>query len=477
MKAKSKRGMRDVLAYGIGGVGENISYNLFYMFFIFFLTSVAGISPAAAGTISLIAVAWDAISDPIVGYLSDRCRGWKGFGKRGTFILLGAIPLGISVFLLYNDVALSGAGKVAYFVIINMLFWMVFTIVDIPYVSVATEITEDYDIKTKMRTSTMLFSNLGQLILSFGILQFADFMAENGYSDTFVWRIIGAVMGFLSAFTFLIVAVSMRGKELESAAAEPAEKLAGGGGQKGSMIRDYIDFLKMHDYRMLLIMGLGYNIFVGMSDSALLYYQMYTCGLTMSQTSIVETVALFVSLALIVPVGEVIVKIGKKQTMLIAFVYMLFYAGICGFTRPSMVILAFLDMGIMVTSSVFWINIYAMNFDVAAIYDYKYEKNREGMMISICSFMTKIGVAVGMWLNGMLMSALGVDPEAEVITEEMASALQTIFGKVPAVLAVIMALACIFYRVKKEHILALEEARELKAEGKEYSIDGFKDVL
>ena len=75
------------------------------------------------------------------------------------------------------------------------------------------------------------------------------------------------------------------------------------------------------------------------------------------------------------------------------------------------------------------------------------------------------------------MSALGVDPEAEVITEEMASALQTIFGKVPAVLAVIMALACIFYRVKKEHILALEEARELKAEGKEYSIDGFKDVL
>ena len=136
-----------------------------------------------------------------------------------------------------------------------------------------------------------------------------------------------------------------------------------------------------------------------------------------------------------------------------------------------MVILAFLDMGIMVTSSVFWINIYAMNFDVAAIYDYKYEKNREGMMISICSFMTKIGVAVGMWLNGMLMSALGV------VTEEMASALQTIFGKVPAVLAVIMALACIFYRVKKEHILALEEARELKAEGKEYSIDGFKDVL
>ena len=102
--------MRDVLAYGIGGVGENISYNLFYMFFIFFLTSVAGISPAAAGTISLIAVAWDAISDPIVGYLSDRCRGWKGFGKRGTFILLGAIPLGISVFLLYNDVALSGEG-------------------------------------------------------------------------------------------------------------------------------------------------------------------------------------------------------------------------------------------------------------------------------------------------------------------------------------------------------------------------------
>ena len=57
---------------------------------------------------------------------------------------------------------------------------MFFTMVDIPYVAMATEITENYDVKTKMRTSVLLFSNLGQMVLSFGLLQFVDYMAGSG---------------------------------------------------------------------------------------------------------------------------------------------------------------------------------------------------------------------------------------------------------------------------------------------------------
>ncbi len=44
--------LKDIIGYGTGGVGENIAGNLFYTYFIFFLTSVAGINPAVAGTIS-----------------------------------------------------------------------------------------------------------------------------------------------------------------------------------------------------------------------------------------------------------------------------------------------------------------------------------------------------------------------------------------------------------------------------------------
>ncbi len=77
---KSNRNvLKDIIGYGTGGVGENIAGNLFYTYFIFFLTSVAGINPAAAGTISLFVVAWDAITDPIIGYLNDRYEGHLRF--------------------------------------------------------------------------------------------------------------------------------------------------------------------------------------------------------------------------------------------------------------------------------------------------------------------------------------------------------------------------------------------------------------
>lgn len=57
-----------ILGYGVAGIGNAIPAGLFYVYFIFFLTTVAGINPAIAGSISLIAVLWDAINDPMVGF-------------------------------------------------------------------------------------------------------------------------------------------------------------------------------------------------------------------------------------------------------------------------------------------------------------------------------------------------------------------------------------------------------------------------
>lgn len=60
------------LGYGMGQFSEGIAYNFYYYFYTFFLIQVAELSPAAAGIISGLSVLWDAISDPIIGYLSDR---------------------------------------------------------------------------------------------------------------------------------------------------------------------------------------------------------------------------------------------------------------------------------------------------------------------------------------------------------------------------------------------------------------------
>ncbi|MDO4487814.1 MAG: MFS transporter, partial [Eubacteriales bacterium] len=62
------------LGYGLGQLGSGLAYNLYYYYFIYFMTSFAGVNPAVAGTISLFAVIWDAVTDPIIGVFSDRMK-------------------------------------------------------------------------------------------------------------------------------------------------------------------------------------------------------------------------------------------------------------------------------------------------------------------------------------------------------------------------------------------------------------------
>lgn len=470
-----KLSYRTIVMYGIGGIGEDIAYNIFYMFFIFFLTSVAGINPAAAGTISLIAVMWDAITDPIVGYLSDRYKSNKS-GKRATFILGGAIPLGLFIFILFCDVNFGETEKILYFIMINIAFWMFFTIVDIPYIAVASEVTDDYDSKTKLRTSVLLFSAFGQVILTVGILKFMDFMALQGKSDVLTWRIIGAVLGTVTAIAFLTTAVALRGKE-HNAVNEEAVKDSHSGGFIQVAFKDAKDLFHIKQYRLTACMGFLYNVFLGVSNSSLLYFLMFTCRFDNNQIAMVNLWPGIISIMFIVPMGNLIVKLGKKTGMLIGFIILFVYSAILCIITPSTLLMMGLLICLCLASAAFWIIIYAMNFDIAEIYEFKYGKRREGLIISLSSFLTKAGVAIGMWLNGIVMSLLKVNPTVEVVTESMSSALRVIYAGIPMIIIFAMIVVCSRYKVNKNNITELQQAIKLKKDGEEYSIEAFKKIL
>ena len=85
------------LAYGAGDLGPAITANLLAFFLLYFLTSVAGLNAALAGSVLMIGKVWDAINDPLVGVLSDRTQ--SRWGRRYPWMVLGAIPFGVFFFL------------------------------------------------------------------------------------------------------------------------------------------------------------------------------------------------------------------------------------------------------------------------------------------------------------------------------------------------------------------------------------------
>jgi oligogalacturonide transporter len=93
---------RNLVAYGIGDIYGGGSFLIISTLLLFFLTEVAGLSPVQAGIVVGAGKFWDAVSDPLMGYISDHVR--TRFGRRRVFFLLGIAPVAISFALLWLPV-------------------------------------------------------------------------------------------------------------------------------------------------------------------------------------------------------------------------------------------------------------------------------------------------------------------------------------------------------------------------------------
>ncbi len=80
-------------SYGAAEGSNTLGWTMFYVYFLFFLTDVVGLSPSFAGLVMMIGTLWDAVTDPAVGIWSDRTK--SRLGRRRSFILFTSIPYGI----------------------------------------------------------------------------------------------------------------------------------------------------------------------------------------------------------------------------------------------------------------------------------------------------------------------------------------------------------------------------------------------
>lgn len=199
--------------YGIGAIGLDLSYGLFYSFLSYYLSSVLGLKEGFLLLITPLARIWDGINDPMMGTIVDSTK--TKMGKYRPWIIIGALSNAIVLALLFTSFGMSGTKLYIYIAVMYVLWGMTNTMADIPYWSMVPSFTNDPKDRNLVATVARTFSGIGQGLISIltpivlPLLSEGMVKTDKGYSaDGFSkWAII---CGILLVFFAVICVLSTK---------------------------------------------------------------------------------------------------------------------------------------------------------------------------------------------------------------------------------------------------------------------------
>lgn len=251
----------------LGGAGYIIS-----MYFTVFLTDVVNISLQQAGVIVMLATIWDAVTDPVMGIITDRTR--SATGKHRRYLLWGLPLMFVSYTLLWNSFGLNGklnpALCVVYYTLVYMLYKTAFTVICVPHTAMLPELAPEYNLRTQYNSVGYLFNSAG-MVPAFGIavVIFAIFGASDNLTSAnkMPFLVIGIVLSlFFSVAVFLTYSKTREPSSLNMKN-EPLDIKY--------IIREYVLVFKNKSFRQYFFMSLAYQFATGFYANSKVYYIKY----------------------------------------------------------------------------------------------------------------------------------------------------------------------------------------------------------
>lgn len=150
--------LKEKLAYGIGGLMDGGGVSMMSCVMLAYMTK-NGIAMTVASTIMMLAKLWDAITDPFMGFISDNTRG--KWGRRKPYMFFGGISLFICIFFVFLPVReweMSVGGFTAYIIILYLIWNTCSTVTQVPYCSMASDITPSFRERNNANTVKLVFT-------------------------------------------------------------------------------------------------------------------------------------------------------------------------------------------------------------------------------------------------------------------------------------------------------------------------------
>jgi len=455
------------ILYGVGDIANVLKTIIFGLFTLYFYTSVMGLPGTFVGIASAIGLVWDAVIDPYIGYLSDKAR--FRFGRRHTFMLVGALTMGGSFWAFFSPPqGLSSGALFAWLLGTSLLVRTTTSVYCIPYYALGAELSPDYHERTSITGVRGIMALLGALAAA--SLSFVVFFPDKtpgvdpklnyaGYSA------MGLTFGLVMAIVGLIATLgSLEWRPFLSTGDENQMPRT-----SGNFFVSLVQSLRNRSFFILFasfsLFFLGVVINASLSIHYLTYYVKITASSALSTLQLAFYVGGIIGVVFWLRISGIVEKqrlyflatLATAALMLGAF--LLVGEGHLFGTGNVHVMVGGHALGGFF-ASVLWFIPYSMVADVADEDELVTGRRREGSFFGIFSFGQQIATGLSVLLIGLLIDWFaGLIPGHAQQSALTMHRIAILYSILPAILLLMAAALTFCYTLDRSKVVAIQ--REL----------------
>lgn len=416
--------------YGTGDFALNLFWQGTGFYLFFFYASVVGLPNTLIGIIFLVGSIWDAISDPIMGYVAERTK--SKWGPYRPYLLFGAVPLCLSFALLFTPVSFApGIWQTAYYLAILLLFRSCYTIVSIPYSALSARVTRNSDARTKLAGIRMYFGFLGGISISF----FAKTLQEK-FSDAEAFHYMGIGAAIAAAG---ILFICFRNTE-ESA--NPINEIS-----TQASISDSLKSIVANRPFLLLVGGIMFvTVATTVIGQTMLFYFESQLGArsTGNIAIIIMTAAPLISIPLW---ASLTLKVGKRNAWILGSIIAilgltLLFFDVSKSSSFALIEVTLVTFGLSAYALIFW----SMLPDTLEYGEFHSSVHSESLLIGIASSFQKISIGLSAFALGLLLDAIGYSA-GTVQSAATTEGIKNIFALIPITALALSSMLIFFYPI------------------------------
>jgi GPH family glycoside/pentoside/hexuronide:cation symporter len=423
------------VGFGVGDFGLNLFWNMTNLFVLYYYTDILGLPNAVAGNIVMVAMIWDGITDPLIGYFASRAN--SRYGKYRPFILVGALPLCISFACMFYRPDLPEVWLIVYVAASHVLFRTFYTVVSIPYGSLTARITRDADERGSLSVYRLLFAASAGVLVAGFTLALAKGFGGGDMGQGFFYA--AALYAALAAIAILACFFFTDEKAVDGVSDGDIPSLA----DVGRMLRGNTAF-----WLVFLIVVFG-NTGATISGKSLIYYLKYNLNAEEAIGTATGLSALVIVLAL--PVWGYLSRRTDKRTVWLTGSCISIATALCLYFNPfqeTAVVIPLMVMG-SIGAAAGYFSVWATLPDTVEYGEWKTGVRAESVLFGLVSFAQKVSLGLAVGALGLLLDAFGYRANEEQ-TADALRGLHLLVSLIPMSCAVVCVVLISRYRLGRE---------------------------